>query len=75
MALNKFELEIRRSFLTLWFWHRLSEVVMRTGKKKNSNNNKKHKSSVCSRKGLYKAINAMPATAGLSLRNRQGSPF
>lgn len=32
VALNKFRLEIKRSFLTIWFWHSLPEVVKRTKK-------------------------------------------
>lgn len=32
MALNKFSLQIKRGFLTIWFWHSLPEVVKRSKK-------------------------------------------
>lgn len=32
VALNKFRLEIRKTFLTIWSWHRLTEVVKRAKK-------------------------------------------
>lgn len=32
VALNKFRLEIKRSFLTIWFWHSIPEVVKRAKK-------------------------------------------
>lgn len=32
VALNKFRPEIRKTFLTIWSWHRLPEVVKRAEK-------------------------------------------
>jgi len=32
VALNKFRLETKRSFITLWFWHCIPEVVKRAKK-------------------------------------------
>lgn len=33
VALNKFRLEVRKTFLTIWCWHRLPEVVKRAKKR------------------------------------------